>query len=109
MSTLLCVRGLLLNLQIQQFVAHALETGQDNAAALDKVAGLRLGAFRYLRHFPGISRRVGVGDVVARGIERALRRLQCLYADIERCIQSTHGIYTWQDQVACFNLVPAPS
>jgi hypothetical protein len=99
----------LLNLQIEQFVAHALETIEAHTAARHNPAGNGLGILRNLGDLPHIARSVGVGDIVACGIQRALADFERLHANEERCVQASHSSYIWHDQVWNFNLGPETS
>ena len=70
-----------------------------DAAANHLASGQRFSVLRKLRHLASVSRRIRVRDVVARGSERSLSRIQRLHADQKRSVQSTHNAHIWQDQV----------
>jgi hypothetical protein len=93
------LRGLLLNLHVEQFVANAHEAVERDAAASNLIIRIALRGLAELRHFTGIPRRIHIGDVVAGRVQRTLRRIQPAYADQQRCAQATHSDHIWQDQV----------
>ena len=93
------LRGLLLNLYVEQFIADALKPAEGDTAACHFVAGLVLPVFSELDHFARVAGSVYVGNVVAGGVKCSLGCIESLHTNQQRCIQSTHSRYIWQDQV----------
>ena len=103
------LRSLLLNLKVQQLIAHAVNTVQADAAARHYAARHVFRVFAELHYFLGVARSIGIGDVVAGRLESGLRHTEGLRSYKKRCVQTSHGDHTWQDQVCSFNLASGAS